>query len=268
MTHDSSDSAAAESKLRDDFEVWDKIVTLVDRCAEKAKDDPDSVTDVIDSEFARLRRAQKDALAHDGFAELVRSRLRQVTLAAERAASAGASSTPDPEPESMTIGPVYGPTAPFEFNGRLVPVGHTDPWFHGPRLPFGWHGRAAECWPYEPVGGAAAGCPCRGCSKVRERAEARRDSEERMKVAMAAAREEYKAALFMEWTDDLLASTFALNDGRLVTWGEATIADHEERIAMFERNAHANLEGAARHALAITRLRESDAAKLAELVAA
>lgn len=56
----------------------------------------------------------------------------------------------------------------------------------------------------------------------------------------------------MEFTAELLASEFALGDGRRVTWGEATVGDHEQRIELLTKNAAANAEAAARHVNAVS----------------
>lgn len=77
----------------------------------------------------------------------------------------------------------------------------------------------------------------------------------------------YAAELRMEWTAELLATEFALGDGRRVTWGSATLAEHEQRAAMLEQNAVANAEAAARHRSAIQALGLAGAPNLAELVA-
>jgi hypothetical protein len=55
----------------------------------------------------------------------------------------------------------------------------------------------------------------------------------------------------LEVTADLLASLFAVGDGRRVTWAEATKDDHRQRIEMLSANITANAEAAARHQIAI-----------------
>lgn len=75
-----------------------------------------------------------------------------------------------------------------------------------------------------------------------------------------------KSVWRMEWTAELLDSTFALADGSRVTWGDATADQHRERVDMFRRNALANLEGAARHEQAIDALMESGAKSLRKMV--
>lgn len=78
----------------------------------------------------------------------------------------------------------------------------------------------------------------------------------------------YAENLRMEWTQELLDTSFALGDGRHVTWGDATREDHLERIALFERNAVANLEGAARHKAAIRDLDATGAVSLRSMTQA
>lgn len=100
-----------------------------------------------------------------------------------------------------------------------------------------------------------------------------RDAEERHlaiqrahAARMARIIDDFKREVFVEWTAELLASDFAMPDGTRVTWGEATIEQHEERAAMFQRNAVANAEGAARHVQAVEQLKDSGALTLSDLV--
>jgi hypothetical protein len=67
----------------------------------------------------------------------------------------------------------------------------------------------------------------------------------------------YEDGLKMRWTAELLGSAFALGDGSIVTWGEATERDHYERMAMFVDTSANAIEGAARHKAAIAAIRES-----------
>ncbi len=76
---------------------------------------------------------------------------------------------------------------------------------------------------------------------------------------------QYAATVRLELLDSLLEAEFALGDGRRVTWGNATIADHEERIAMLSKHAQGTMETAARHLQAIEMLREQSVKTLAEL---
>lgn len=78
--------------------------------------------------------------------------------------------------------------------------------------------------------------------------------------------ERFRESIIMEWTAEVLGSAFTLEDGTKVTWGEASIEQHERREAMFTRNAVKNAEGAARHRQAIIDLRAAGVARLADLV--
>jgi len=85
--------------------------------------------------------------------------------------------------------------------------------------------------------------------------------------SMETALENYAQARIMEWTEELLGSEFALPDGTRVRWGAATVDQHRERFELFRRNAHANLEGAARHRRAIEALEAAHVSSLYELAA-
>jgi hypothetical protein len=85
--------------------------------------------------------------------------------------------------------------------------------------------------------------------------------------AIAHALNEFRDACRYEWTQELLASEFALGDGRRVTWRDATEADHEQRIALQTRNAGAALEDAAMHTAAIETIRAAGVETLGEAVA-
>lgn len=88
---------------------------------------------------------------------------------------------------------------------------------------------------------------------------------DRMWASVRAATDKYAAQLKMEWTEELLTTGFALGDGRIVTWGTATIADHQQRIDMLERNAVGNLEAAGRHRAAMEEIAQNGATTLADL---
>ncbi len=94
-----------------------------------------------------------------------------------------------------------------------------------------------------------------------------RESDARFHATIQRAMNTLAAQWKMEWTDELLASGFSLPDGEVVTWGEATIEQHEQRAAMFEMNAEANAKGAVRHRHAINVLHEAGATCLREVVA-
>lgn len=72
--------------------------------------------------------------------------------------------------------------------------------------------------------------------------------------------------LRLEWTDDLLTSRFTLRDGSSVTWGEATVAQHKDRVDIFMDNVAANMDGAARHNKAIAAIEAAGVACLNDAV--
>jgi hypothetical protein len=76
---------------------------------------------------------------------------------------------------------------------------------------------------------------------------------------------QFKKAVQVEWTMELLNSGFVLPDGTTTTWGQATIDQHIAREEMFTTNALANMEGAARHRQAIERIQASGVTCLAEV---
>lgn len=78
----------------------------------------------------------------------------------------------------------------------------------------------------------------------------------------------HEAALSIEWTPELREQPIRMPDGSRTSWGEATIAQHRQREAMFTDFAVANVEGAARHRRAIDDLTAAGVATLNDLVAA
>lgn len=81
---------------------------------------------------------------------------------------------------------------------------------------------------------------------------AREESNRRIQQAF----DDYKQELRMEWTKELLDSKFALPDGTMVTWGEATLEHHNLRIAMLSQNVEGNLQAIKRHEEAIRSIGE------------
>lgn len=79
------------------------------------------------------------------------------------------------------------------------------------------------------------------------------------------ATENFRAAVRLELTEELLASSFALGDGTRVTWAEATVEQHQARVAMLQGMAAGTLETAARHEEAVAMLREAGAPCLGTL---
>jgi len=69
----------------------------------------------------------------------------------------------------------------------------------------------------------------------------------------------------LELTAELLGSTFALGNGRVTTWGAASIADHETRLAMLTRQIEGNALTATLHEKAIELIREHEASCLNEV---
>lgn len=113
------------------------------------------------------------------------------------------------------------------------------------------------------TGAVPRGCECGECSEVRDEM---REREHRLSARLRQITDEFERDLRMQWTDELLASTFAVDgSGRSVTWGEASIEDHETRIGMLQGNASANLQAAARHQAAVNELRTSGVPTLADL---
>lgn len=70
-------------------------------------------------------------------------------------------------------------------------------------------------------------------------------------ASISSAVDEFKSRLRLTWTKELLATSFSLPDGQEVTWGEASVEQHQQRVEMFAAQAALNIEGAARHRKAI-----------------
>lgn len=113
-------------------------------------------------------------------------------------------------------------------------------------------------------GAANRGCECEECIRVLE-IEGVHMSEFLSKMSQLT--NEYAAALKMEWTKELLASTFALGDGTVVTWGQATISQHEQRSAMLTTMAMGTLGTSAKHIAAINTLKQLGVNNLDEMLA-
>jgi len=71
--------------------------------------------------------------------------------------------------------------------------------------------------------------------------------------------------MVVEWTRDLLASTFALPDGSRVSWGDATAADHRVRVDMLVKQASGTVETAALHQKALQELGAAGVQRLSDL---
>lgn len=74
--------------------------------------------------------------------------------------------------------------------------------------------------------------------------------------------EDYRSRVRLELTTELLGSSFALGDGRRVTWGTATEADHRQRIQLLQRQATGTAQTMILHEKAIEILTERSAACL------
>lgn len=97
--------------------------------------------------------------------------------------------------------------------------------------------------------------------------EQRDEADREFRANMQATVDAFLSKQRVRWTAELLASTFALPDGTLVPWGDATVEQHEARRAMFLGNAQANLEGASRHEQAIRDLTTAGVETLRDLAA-
>lgn len=71
--------------------------------------------------------------------------------------------------------------------------------------------------------------------------------------------------MVVEWTADLLASTFALRDGTRVTWADATQQQHRDRIEMLVKQAAGTVETAALHEKALREIAEAGVKRLGDL---
>lgn len=124
-----------------------------------------------------------------------------------------------------------------------------------------WLGRFRHGSVDQRIGAVDRDCPCAVCTQVRE---SRDKLLGKALAKMTAITEDYARHLRMEWTAELLATGFPLPDGTRTTWGQATIEQHQARVAMFEGQALNAVEGAARHRKAIHALQATGARCLAE----
>jgi len=108
--------------------------------------------------------------------------------------------------------------------------------------------------------------PYRSPAQRQEAQEATQASDALLMVTLKSIIGDYAAQLRLEWTDELLATSFALPDGTHVTWGSATIADHQLRYEMFAQQAETSTEGAARHLHAVNALEAAERTCLNSLV--
>jgi hypothetical protein len=76
---------------------------------------------------------------------------------------------------------------------------------------------------------------------------------------------EWEQTIRLEVTAELLETVFALGDGQRVTWGDATVDQHQQRIGMLMQNMYANAETAARHQAAVGMIEAAGVATLREV---
>ena len=114
-------------------------------------------------------------------------------------------------------------------------------------------------------GAIPRGCGCDYCTEVRE---IERRSAERMATDIRRVIDGYRANLVLDWYEELLEASFAVNTrGDTVTWGAATVADHQACVAMLEGNMLALGTNSARHLEAVAAIEAAGVTNLDELVA-
>lgn len=84
--------------------------------------------------------------------------------------------------------------------------------------------------------------------------------------AMVVALDELKESVRIETTDELLRTSFALGDGTTTTWGEATIAQHRQRVELLTGNVLGNMHTIALHESAISMIEDVRGSCLADTV--
>lgn len=88
---------------------------------------------------------------------------------------------------------------------------------------------------------------------------------EKRSIAVGKMLDEVAEMTRLEVTKELMETLFALGDGTRVTWGEATITQHEQRLAMLTGNIEGLADTAARHRRAIEMIQEAGVTSLREL---
>jgi len=87
-----------------------------------------------------------------------------------------------------------------------------------------------------------------------------------LRADIGRALDEFTNTMKMVWTRELLDSEFAVGDGTVTTWGDATLEQHEARMAMHRQNALGAAEGYARHAAAVDEIKRAGTSTLREAV--
>jgi hypothetical protein len=206
--------------------LLDRVKALVEVVDDGANPDGSDVHDVAERVVSGLPRGELDVMAAWWLADEVRAERRARTYRAERAAERAVPVVPKPR----------------KVNPRKL----------SPKRYAEWVKSTEEGREYD--------------ERRRRWEEEDRESDERFRAELRAIQQRYAAELRMEWTEELLSSGFALPNGEVVTWGEATVAEHRQRAAMFEANAEGNLRGAARHRHAVETLESAGVSCLQELV--
>jgi hypothetical protein len=91
-------------------------------------------------------------------------------------------------------------------------------------------------------------------------------SDQRFRDRLASLVSDYTQAIKVEWTAELMATTFGLPDGRRTTWADATVEDHTAHITMMGGQVRGMVEDIAMHEHAISTITAAGAATLAEAV--
>jgi hypothetical protein len=206
--------------------------------------DPATITDaLVRSALRSFSRADLLSLAVGEVGATARSLVRGRNAEIERRATALRQREEDARPKQ--------PTNP---EGNLVPKGQLVRDFSRYR-----HGSWAK-----KDGAARRGCPCERCVPVRE---VEQESNRRLYKSLGDIVREYTTEVRMEWDAELLELSFAVDhSGHTVTWGAATVDQHQSRIEMLIGNALANTEAAGRHQVAIDDIERAGAVCLSDVV--
>jgi hypothetical protein len=127
--------------------------------------------------------------------------------------------------------------------------------------------RAYRAWAQTDVGQASLARE-RASAERREREDERARTEfggSKFAMHLHDMKEHMRAEIRLELTAELLDAPFALGNGTTVTWGDASIEDHERRIEMLVAHAGGTLATAQRHDAAISMIRAGDVTCLRDL---